>query len=115
MKIIKLVFPALIFLLMATVAEAQQETAPSAVDAPQAIEAPAKKDKRANKGSKARKAQYEKMVTELNLSDAQQAKFKEVNKKYRQKMQDAKASSGDDWEAMKATMKNIRIEQNTEI
>ncbi len=56
------------------------------------------------------------MTDSLSLSDAQSAKVGEINLKYAQKMQDARANSPEgDWEAMRAAMQTIRAEQDKEL
>jgi hypothetical protein len=61
-------------------------------------------------------AQTKLMTDSLALSDAQSAKVGEINMKYAQKMQEARANNPEgDWEAMRATMQTMRTEQDKEL
>jgi len=56
------------------------------------------------------------MTDSLSLSDAQSAKVGEINLKYAQKMQDARAGVAEgDWESMRAAMQTLRAEQDKEL
>lgn len=56
------------------------------------------------------------MTDSLSLSDAQSAKVGDINLKYAQKMQDARAGVAEgDWESMRATMQTLRAEQDKEL
>ncbi len=55
------------------------------------------------------------MYAQLNLSEAQQTKVKEINEKYRTKMRTARENSDGDRDAIRANMMKMRDEQHAEL
>ena len=58
---------------------------------------------------------YEKMKTELKLTDKQLTEIKKIEADYRTKMRDAREKAGGDREKMREEMTKLRNEQNAKV